>query len=59
MSISTDYKTRHTGTLPEVALKKGTPSATDPTPAVDRLHAGITPMGYRNIIAQVEQVFNG
>jgi hypothetical protein len=58
MSISTDYKTRYTGTLPEVALKKSTPSATDPTPAVDRLQAGITPMGYMISITLLEWIFN-
>lgn len=55
MSISTDNETRYTWTLPEVALKKSTPSATDPTPAVDRLQAGITPMGYGFIVTNLRE----
>jgi len=34
---------------------KSTPRATDPTPAVDRLQAGITPMGYGSIVTKLRE----
>ena len=46
MSVDTDKETRHERQVSEITMKN-TPSATDLTLAVDRLPAGITPMGYK------------
>jgi hypothetical protein len=55
MYATTNQETGYSWTIPEVAMRiKSTPRATDPTPAVDRLQAGITPMGYMIIITNIE-----
>ena len=58
MSISTDNETRYKRKVSKTTMKS-TPSATDVTLAVDRLHAGITPMGYMIIITNMETRING